>query len=204
MITNKDIRVENGFLIINGDKYPLDGQSPEAIIAIIEAACDTTPTENSDAPITSGGVYTALGAKQDELTFDTVPTENSTNPVESGGVYSAIGTVNGKIDSTAGGRILRYVKTIANNETVEILLSNDFSVNTEFALVALNIDGNTLGGMALLVLGRGTGKIKDLIGSMPNTNYEATYVSATNKWTITNKSGSNVFVTAMITKGLLT
>ena len=60
MITNKDIRVENGFLIINGDKYPLEGQSPAAIMKIVEDNSDTTPTENSDAPITSGGVYTAL------------------------------------------------------------------------------------------------------------------------------------------------
>jgi hypothetical protein len=90
MITNKDIRVENGSLIINGDPYPLDGQSPEAIMEIVEDNSDTTPTENSDAPITSGGVYTALGTKQDTLTFDTVPTENSTNPVESGGVYAAL------------------------------------------------------------------------------------------------------------------
>lgn len=59
MITNKDIRVENGFLIINGNKYPLDGQSPEAIMAIVEDNSDTTPTEDSTAPITSGGVFAA-------------------------------------------------------------------------------------------------------------------------------------------------
>lgn len=97
MITNKDIRVENGFLIINGDKYPLDGQSPETIMEIVEANSDTTPTENSTAPVTSGGVYTALGAKQDTLTFDTTPTDESTNPVTSGGVYTAIGAVDIKI-----------------------------------------------------------------------------------------------------------
>ena len=59
MITNKDIRVENGSLILNGDPYPLDGQSPETIMQIVEDNSDTTPTENSDAPITSGGVFTA-------------------------------------------------------------------------------------------------------------------------------------------------
>ena len=59
MITNKDIRVENGSLIINGDQYPLDGQSPEAIMQIVKDNSDTTPIENSDAPITSGGVFTA-------------------------------------------------------------------------------------------------------------------------------------------------
>ena len=93
MITNKDIRVENGSLIINGDPYPLDGQSPEAIMQIVEDNSDTTPTENSDAPITSGGVFTALAGKEDTLTFDNAPTANSTNPVESGGVFTAIGHV---------------------------------------------------------------------------------------------------------------
>ena len=59
MITNKDIRVDNGNLILNGDKYPLDGQSPEAIMQIVEDNSDSTPTENSTAPITSGGVFAA-------------------------------------------------------------------------------------------------------------------------------------------------
>lgn len=94
MITNKDIRVDNGNLVINGDKYPLDGQSPETIMEIVEDNSDTTPTENSTAPITSGGVYTALGTKQDTLTFDSAPTDESTNPVTSGGVYTAIDAVN--------------------------------------------------------------------------------------------------------------
>jgi hypothetical protein len=90
MITNKDIRIENGNIILNGDKYPLDGQSPEAIMDIVETNSDTTPTENSTAPVTSGGVYTALGAKQDSLTFDNAPTASSDNPVKSGGVFTAI------------------------------------------------------------------------------------------------------------------
>ena len=32
--------------------------------------------------------------KQDTLTFDTTPTENSTNPVTSGGIYNVIGDIN--------------------------------------------------------------------------------------------------------------
>ena len=60
MLTNKDIRVENGNIVINGDKYPLDGQSPETIMEIVEDNSDTAPTENSDAPITSGGVFTSI------------------------------------------------------------------------------------------------------------------------------------------------
>ena len=60
MITNKDIRVENGSLILNGDPYPLDGQSPEAIMQIVKDNSDTTPTENSNNPVKSGGVYAAI------------------------------------------------------------------------------------------------------------------------------------------------
>lgn len=51
---------------------------------------DTTPTQNSSNPITSGGVYTALQEKQNTLTFDSTPTQSSTNPVTSGGVYAAL------------------------------------------------------------------------------------------------------------------
>lgn len=80
MITNKDIRVENGFLIINGDKFPLDGQSPEAIMQIVEDNSDTTPTENSTAPVTSGGVYTAIANKIKIITPETqYYTSTSTN-----------------------------------------------------------------------------------------------------------------------------
>ena len=54
---------------------------------------DSTPTASSTNPVTSGGVYTALGTKQDTLTFDSTPTQNSTNPVTSGGLYNVLGDV---------------------------------------------------------------------------------------------------------------
>ena len=53
---------------------------------------DSTPTENSNRPVKSGGIYTALAGKQPTLTFDTIPTEGSENPVESGGVFNALAT----------------------------------------------------------------------------------------------------------------
>ena len=37
-------------------------------------------------------VQTIINSKQGSLTFDTTPTENSTNPVTSGGVYTALGS----------------------------------------------------------------------------------------------------------------
>lgn len=56
MLTNKDIRVENGNIVINGDKYPLNGQSPAAIMQIVEDNSDTTPTASSTNPVTSDGI----------------------------------------------------------------------------------------------------------------------------------------------------
>ena len=66
MITNKDVRIENGNLVLNGDKYPLDGQSPEAIMQIVKDNSDTTPTDASTNPVTSGGTFTALTGKAEK------------------------------------------------------------------------------------------------------------------------------------------
>ena len=68
MITNKDIRVENGNLVLNGDKYPLDGQSPEAIMQIVEDNSDSTPTAESTAPVTSAGIKTYVDTAIGDLT----------------------------------------------------------------------------------------------------------------------------------------
>ena len=55
----------------------------------LPSVMDSTPTENSNRPVKSGGIYTALAGKQPTLTFDTIPTEGSENPVESGGIFAA-------------------------------------------------------------------------------------------------------------------
>ena len=46
-----------------------------------------------DEYVTETELETALTDKQDTLTFDTTPTEDSTNPVTSGGVYTAISSI---------------------------------------------------------------------------------------------------------------
>ena len=58
----------------------------------LPSVMDSTPTENSNSPVKSGGIYTALAGKQPTLTFDTIPTEGSNNPVKSGGVFNALAT----------------------------------------------------------------------------------------------------------------
>lgn len=46
---------------------------------------------NLDDYYTKTEVDNLLNAKQNTLTFDTTPTENSANPVTSGGLYNVIG-----------------------------------------------------------------------------------------------------------------
>ena len=52
---------------------------------------------NTKQLATTAFVQTAIGDKQDTLTFDNSPTSGSSNPVKSGGVYSALAA---KLDST--------------------------------------------------------------------------------------------------------
>ena len=66
---------------------------------------DNAPTANSTKMVTSGGVKTALDAKQDALTFDTAPTQGSDNPVTSGGVYEAISQAGVGVVSSVFGRV---------------------------------------------------------------------------------------------------
>ena len=114
-------------------------------------------------------------------------------------IDTAIGTLNSQIASTNGGVPKRQVGVIAAGGSATISLSSDYSANTEYALVALNYSGNALGGSALVFLGRGTGKYKDLIGSMESANYTLAYSG--NVWTITNNSSnSQLFYTALISK----
>lgn len=51
---------------------------------------DSVPTQDSNNPVTSGGVYTALQDKQDTLIIDSTPTQGHMNPVSSDGVYTAL------------------------------------------------------------------------------------------------------------------
>ena len=45
---------------------------------------------SADTTWSSNKIDTQLGGKQDTLTFDNVPTDSSNNPVKSGGVYTAL------------------------------------------------------------------------------------------------------------------
>ena len=143
MITNKDIRVENGNIVINGDKYPLDGQSPAAIMQIVEDNSDTTPTENSTAPVQSGGVFTALADKLtivekkttktgDSVTFDTT--------ISSDTIY----LVTMSASTTATGRRLRLsmINCVGGNTNEEYIGSQYYTLTVTNG--KLTITGSTL------------------------------------------------------------
>ena len=51
---------------------------------------DLVADANSTNKFVTASQITAWNAKQNALTFDSTPTQNSTNPVTSGGVYSAL------------------------------------------------------------------------------------------------------------------
>jgi hypothetical protein len=127
-------------------------------------AWDTTPTENSTKPVTSGGLYDAFAQVQASLNFDDVPIADSDNPVKSGGIYNALATkvnivdiVDG-LDSTAAnkplsarqGKVLReilaglrFAKSFATIEDLVVHLNNapktEYFVGYDFYIEALEV-----------------------------------------------------------------
>jgi len=87
---------------------------------------DNTPTSGSTNPVTSDGIYTALGTKQDTITVDAVPTSGSANPVQSGGVYDAVQTLETAVDgkvSKSGDTMAGSLKT-AVSEFIQRTVDN--------------------------------------------------------------------------------
>lgn len=93
---------------------------------------------------------------------------------------------------------IRKAGNVSVGSSFTIELNNNLSQNEGFAIVQLNIGGNAMMGVALLFLGRGTSKIKDLLGTMSTSYYTATYSNST--WTITNNSTSSMLYTAIISR----
>ena len=86
-----------------------DGSTPGGTILQNKLTFDSTPTTNSNNPVTSDGVYDALATKQDKLTFDSTPTANSNNPVTSQGIKAAIDAKDSLPSQT--GHAGEYLKT---------------------------------------------------------------------------------------------
>ena len=92
----------------------------------------------------------------------------------------------------------RIAGSIPDGGSYSFTISADYTANEGFALAGLNIAGNSIGGAALLHLGRGTGKYKDLLGGLNPSMYSVSYANGV--WTITNSSGSTLWYTIILTK----
>lgn len=123
MITNKDVRVENGNIVINGDKYPLDGQSPATIMEIVSENSDTTPTESSIKPITSGGVYTAIDTINDTIGDITQTGVTGADVAAQLGVLGAVLTFTHFVQIPYSTSILDSIKTAFTDGTIPIDLT---------------------------------------------------------------------------------
>lgn len=98
---------------ING--HVLEGNKTLAELGLI---VDTTLNGASNNPVANSAVVGGLQAKQDTLVFDSAPTEGSDNPVTSGGLYTTFGgalqTIRGWID-TVEGQIPGVTSQLLNN-----------------------------------------------------------------------------------------
>ena len=145
MLTNKDIRVENGNIVINGDKFPLDGQSPETIMEIVEDNSDTTPTENSTAPVTSGGLYNTIGdITQTGVTGASVAAQLDTLNTALGNKQNVIDQVN-FIDCS-----VNWPSTGTDAEKVSSIATqvfNNITTTKPFTMICIKDGTSTLGEM---------------------------------------------------------
>ena len=95
------------------------------------------------AKANAAAVETALAGKQNTLTFDTTPTENSTNPVTSGGVKVALNgkanVLHGH-DGIGGTSTAQDASVSCEQDTVRITAENEVVISIEGQEVSLNVD----------------------------------------------------------------
>ena len=105
-------------------------------------------TSDANKPI-STAAQTALDGKQNVLTFDNSPTENSDNPVKSGGVYSALagkistsakGANGGVAELDANGKIPSSQMPSSVDNILEYPTLNDFPTTGEDRKIYIALD----------------------------------------------------------------
>lgn len=105
-------------------------------------------TSDANKPI-STATQTALDGKQNVLTFDNSPTENSDNPVKSGGVYSALagkistsakGANGGVAELDANGKIPSSQMPSSVDNILEYPTLNDFPATGEDRKIYIALD----------------------------------------------------------------
>ena len=91
----------------------------KVIKAALDGKADASAIPDVSNFVTTQNLSTGLATKQDTLTFDSTPTQNSSNPVTSGGVYSALQGASFSLSpattSTLGGIIVGDNLTVDQN-----------------------------------------------------------------------------------------
>lgn len=96
------------------DKSKLDGIEAGANKTVVDENLSATSTN----PVQNKTVNAALAAKQDKLTFDSSPTESSTNPVTSGGVWTDQQRQETEIGAVANLGAKNLLKITSESQTV--------------------------------------------------------------------------------------
>ena len=101
----------------------------------------TTEALNNALANKANLAHTHTKAQITDLTIDSTPTENSTNPITSGGVFNAINDIatGGNISATVLHESSSAISTATNN-TVTVTIDNSIS-DYDFVDVLLKVDG---------------------------------------------------------------
>lgn len=184
--------------VLSGNKS-LDNLGAQAKLTF-----DSAPTENSENPVKSGGVYTALGNKQDTLSFDNVPTSGSSNPVKSGGVYSALSD---KVDKQAGKGLstndfttaeqtkLEGIEEEANKTVVDSALSGSSTNPVQNKVIKSALDGKQASLTTAQLAAANSGITADIVAADSAALTELVDSGAKNLLKITESSGTSSGVT---------
>ena len=101
------------------------------------------PSKHTHSQSEVDGLTAALAAKQDALNFDTTPTEGSTNPVTSGGIKTALNgkaNVEHGHDSIGGTATAQDASVSCELDTVRITAENEVIISIEGQAIHLSVD----------------------------------------------------------------
>ena len=93
-------------------------------------------------------------SKQDALTFDTTPTQNSGNPITSGGVYTAIAginsiTIDSSLDSTSENPVQnKAIKSVLDGKQDTLTAGTRITINSNTISASSEIDDSSTGSTA--------------------------------------------------------
>ncbi len=153
---------------------------------------DTSPTSASNKPVTSGGVYTALGNKADvsalsdklgtyassPSAWDTAPTTASTKPVISDGIKTQFDKANNELADV--NNILGSKNILPNKATTQVINGVTFTVSADGSI---NVNGTATADAILHLIPNTTGKLSAFFSKGGN------YIIST----ATTGAGPNVF-----------